>query len=140
MEERKINLPFFSPFHQTPRPTYPYTISKSLLPLHYAASPLPVLLIGDKVRWDAYARVLRYRRGNRGGRRETQPWLFGGEADKLRVSFIQVYAQENRSRLLGRNSKEREGPDAQTLTKCLNVNTIAVFLSGTVASVHSFGK
>lgn len=88
MEERKINLPFFFPFHQTPRPIYPYTISKSLLPLDYTASPLPVLLIGDKVRRDAYARVLRYRRGNRGGRRGTQPWLFGGEADKLRVSFM----------------------------------------------------
>lgn len=60
---------FSSPFHQIPLPTYPYMISKLSLPRHYTVSPLQILLIGDKARSGAYARVLQCRMGSRGGRR-----------------------------------------------------------------------
>lgn len=96
MEETKRNQPFSSPFHQIPLPTYPYMISKPSLPRHYTVSPLQILLIGDKARSGAYARVLQCRMGSRGGRKGTRPWLFGGEATSEELILCPIYVQGER--------------------------------------------
>ena len=96
MEETKKNQRFSAPFHQIPLPTNPNMISTPSLPRHNTVSPLQILLIGDKARSGAYARVLQCRMGSRGGRRGTRPWLFGGEATSEELILCPIYVQGER--------------------------------------------